>query len=252
MRTLEGRIILVTGGGSGIGRAASLLFAEQGARIAVAGRRRAEGERTAAAIRESGGDAVFLQADIGHAPDVEGLIRDTVSHYGRLDCAFNNAGTEGRKVSLTDLALEEWEEVIRTNLTGTFLLLKYEIAQMLSQGEGAIVNMASVCGFVVRPERCGYNASRHGVIGLTKSAALEYGARGIRVNAIAPGATRTDLFQRSTQGRPEVAEAYARAHPIGRVAEPREIAQAAAWLCSSDASFVLGHTLVTDGGFTLQ
>jgi NAD(P)-dependent dehydrogenase (short-subunit alcohol dehydrogenase family) len=175
-----------------------------------------------------------------------------VDRYGSLDCAFNNAGIDGKKAPLVELEEEEWDEIVDINLKGTFLLLKYEIRQMLIQGKGAIVNMASVCSFMARPSRCAYNSSRHGVVGLTRSAALEYAAKGIKINAVAPGSIRTDIFYRSTRGDPALEKAYAAAHPIKRIGEPEEVAKAVLWLCSDDCSFVIGHTLLIDGGFLLQ
>jgi NAD(P)-dependent dehydrogenase (short-subunit alcohol dehydrogenase family) len=247
-----GKVALVTGGGSGIGRAAALAFAREKALVALAGRDERKGGETVSMIEASGGSAFFLKTDVAKESDVKRLVDETVSRYGRLDYAFNNAGIDGRKAELIDLAEAEWDEIVDINLKGTFLLLKHEIIQMLAQGKGAIVNMASVCSFVARPSRCAYNASRHGVVGLTRSAALEYASRGIRVNAVAPGSVNTDIFRRSTGGDPAREKAYADAHPIRRIGEPEEIAESVLWLCSDSASFVIGHVLVADGGFLLQ
>lgn len=247
-----GKVALVTGGGSGIGRAAALAFAKEKARVALAGRDERKGGETVSMIEASGGTAFFLKADVSKEADVKRLVDETVSRYGSLDYAFNNAGIDGRKAELIDLAAAEWDEIVDINLKGTFLLLKHEIIQMLAQGKGAIVNMASVCSFVARPSRCAYNASRHGVVGLTRSAALEYASRGIRVNAVAPGSVNTDIFRRSTGGDPAREKAYADAHPLKRIGEPEEIAESVLWLCSDSASFVVGHVLVADGGFLLQ
>jgi A-factor type gamma-butyrolactone 1'-reductase (1S-forming) len=247
-----GKVVLVTGGGSGIGRAAALLFASQKARVVVSGREGLKGGETVAMIEAQGGSAFFEGADVSKEDDVKRLVKAAVSRYGRLDYAFNNAGIDGKKAPLTELSSEEWDEIVNINLKGTFLLLKHEILQMLSQGGGAIVNMASVCSFVARPSRCAYNASRHGVVGLTRSAALEYADKGIRVNAVAPGSINTDIFRRSTGGDPAREKAYADAHPVKRIGEPEEIAECVLWLCSDSASFVVGHVLVADGGFLLQ
>jgi NAD(P)-dependent dehydrogenase (short-subunit alcohol dehydrogenase family) len=247
-----GKVALVTGGGSGIGRAAALAFAKEKALVALAGRDERKGGETVAMIEARGGSAFFLKTDVSKEADVKRLVDETVSRYGRLDYAFNNAGIDGRKAELIDLAEAEWDEIVDINLKGTFLLLKHEIIQMLAQGKGAIVNMASVCSFVARPSRCAYNASRHGVVGLTRSAALEYASRGIRVNAVAPGSVNTDIFRRSTGGDPAREKAYADAHPVKRIGEPEEIAESVLWLCSDSASFVIGHVLVADGGFLLQ
>jgi NAD(P)-dependent dehydrogenase (short-subunit alcohol dehydrogenase family) len=247
------KTVLVTGGGSGIGRAAALRFARGGSNVVVAGRDKERGEETAAMARAAGACAVFIRTDISVESSVEALVAGTAETFGRLDWAFNAAGVDGKKAPLVDLSEADWDEIIDTNLKGTFFLLKHEIRRMLAQGGGgAIVNMGSVCSFMARPSRCAYNSSRHGVVGLTRSAALEYAPRGIRVNAVAPGSVRTAIFSRSTGGNPAMEKAYADAHPIGRIAEPEEIAEAVAWLCSDAASFVVGHVLVLDGGFLLQ
>ncbi len=252
MNGINGKTVLVTGGGSGIGRAAAVLFAEHKAKVVIAGRSPEKGRETVDIIRKAGGEAVFIQTDVSEQRMVKELVEQTVDRYGALDCAFNNAGIDGKKAPLVDLEEEEWDEIVDINLKGTFLLLKYEIRQMLIQGKGAIVNMASVCSFMARPSRCAYNSSRHGVVGLTRSAALEYAAKGIKINAVAPGSIRTDIFYRSTKGDPALEKAYAAAHPIKRIGEPEEVAKAVLWLCSDDCSFVIGHTLLLDGGFLLQ
>jgi A-factor type gamma-butyrolactone 1'-reductase (1S-forming) len=252
MGLLEGKIALITGGGSGIGRAAAILFAKEGARVAIGGRRHYECEQTVELIKKEGGSAFCMSVDVSIKEDVRNFIEKTISVYGRLDCAFNNAGIDGKKAPLIELDEREWDEIVDINLKGTFLLMKYEIKGMLEQGGGSIVNMASVCSFIARPDRCAYNASRHGVLGLTRSAALEVAHKGIRVNAVAPGSTRTDIFSRSTKGNPILEKSYADAHPVKRIAEPIEIAEAALWLCSDRSSFVIGHTLLVDGGLTIQ
>jgi A-factor type gamma-butyrolactone 1'-reductase (1S-forming) len=252
MGLLDGKIALVTGGGSGIGRSAAILFSKEGAKVAIAGRRQYEGEQTVDIIKKEGGTAFFMQVDVSVNNDVKKFIGKIISLYGRLDCAFNNAGIDGKKASLIELEEIEWDEIIDINLKGTFLLMKYEIICMLEQRGGAIVNMASVCSFIARPDRCAYNASRHGVVGLTRSSALEVAHKGIRVNAVAPGSTRTDIFLRSTKGNTNLEKFYAESHPMKRIAEPKEIAEAALWLCSDRSSFVVGHTLIVDGGFTIQ
>jgi A-factor type gamma-butyrolactone 1'-reductase (1S-forming) len=252
MATEAGRVALVTGGGSGIGRAAALRFGRDGCSVAIAGRDESRGAETVRLVEESGGRAFFLKTDVSRESEVAGLVGETVKRFGRVDCAFNNAGIDGKKAALIDMEESDWDEIVDTNLKGTFFLLKHEIRQMLAQGGGAIVNMASVCSFVARPSRCAYNSSRHAVVGLTKSAALEYADRGVRVNAVAPGSIRTDIFKRSTGGNPAMEKAYADAHPVKRIGEPEEIAEAVHWLCSSSSSFVIGHTLVVDGGFLVQ
>jgi NAD(P)-dependent dehydrogenase (short-subunit alcohol dehydrogenase family) len=248
---LTNKVSLITGGGSGIGRATAILFAQEGSTVIIASRNTMKGEETVNLINDIGGKAEFIKTDVSKKEDVQNLIDKIVDKYGKLDCAFNNAGIDGKKAKLIDLEPEEWDEIIDINLKGTFLLLKYEIKQMLCQGFGAIVNMASICSFIARPERCAYNASRHGVVGLTKTAALEYASKGIKINAVAPGSIRTDIFHRSTKNNKELEKLYANSHPIGRIGEPMEIAQAVLWLCSDRSSFMIGHTLQMDGGLLI-
>jgi NAD(P)-dependent dehydrogenase (short-subunit alcohol dehydrogenase family) len=196
LNLMQGKTVLITGGGSGIGRAAAILFAKQKAKVVIAGRNESKGQETVGIIREDGGEAVFIQTDVSQDNMVKELIKQTVAQYKTLDCAFNNAGIDGKKAPIIDLEENEWDEIIDINLKGTFLLMKYEIKEMLKQGKGAIVNMASVCSFMARPSRCAYNASRHGVVGLTKSAALEYADKGIKINAIAPGSMVIQRWKR--------------------------------------------------------
>ncbi len=249
---LNGKVVIVTGGGTGIGRAAAQLFCSEGAKVVVAGRTAATGEETVHDIHRNGGDGIFVATDVSKVEAVDNLVETAVRTYGRLDCAFNNAGIDGPKASLAETLDNDWDHINDINVRGTFLLVRAEAQEMARNGSGAIVNMASVCSFIVRPDRCAYNTSRHAVVGLTKSAALELAPKGIRVNAVAPGSTRTAIFARSTQGNPQVEQAYAKAHPIQRIAEPNEIAEAALWLCSERSSFVIGHVLTVDGGLTLQ
>lgn len=249
---MNGKVALVTGGGTGIGRAAARLFAREGAIVVVANRTPDTGDETVRLVREAGGQASFVRTDVARADEVQRLIETIVERHGRLDCAFNNGGIDGRPAEVVACEEEDWDSIIDTNLKGTYLLMKHEIGQMLRQGGGSIVNMSSVTGFIVRPNRLAYNVSRHGVIGATKSAALEYARKGIRVNAVAPGSIRTAIFSRSTKGDPARERAYAEAHAVGRVGEPEEVAEAALWLLSDRASFVVGHTLLVDGGMTLS
>lgn len=251
-KALDGKTILITGGGSGIGRAAAVLFAKYGAQLIIANRRTENGEETVDIIQKAGGEAFFIKTDISQKSQVEELITTIVQKFGKLDCAFNNGGLDGKPASIVDCTEEDWDTIIDINLKGTFFLMKYEIQQMLEQGYGSIVNMSSVYGSIGRPNRCAYVASRHGIEGLTKTAALEYSNKGIRINAVAPGSIRTDIFFRSTQGNPEKEKAYAEGHPIGRIGEPEEIAQAALWLCSDASSFVTGSIMLVDGGLTKQ
>jgi len=241
----DGKVALVTGAGSGIGRVTARAFAEAGARVVVADLSVAGGEATVAEIRQAGGEAVFIAADVADEASVKALVEGAVERYGRLDCAFNNAG-----ISEGNLPGEKWDEAIFTrsfnvNTKGVFLCMKYESAQMLRQGGGAIVNAASVAG-IVSYGSFAYTSSKHAVVGLTRTAAIDYSAQGIRVNCVCPGAIRTPMVQGAIdQGFGSIIESM---HPIGRIGEPIEVAEAVLWLCSDKASFVTGHPLAVDGG----
>jgi NAD(P)-dependent dehydrogenase (short-subunit alcohol dehydrogenase family) len=248
-RELEGKVALVTGGTSGIGRDTAVLFAKSGAKVAVAGRREAEGKETVELVRAAGGDGLFVQADVSKASDVETLVKKTVEKFGRLDVAFNNAGVEGVLAPIIRQSEEDWDRTIDINLKGVWLCLKYEIRQMLKQGGGgAIVNMASIIGLVGSAGAAAYSASKHGVIGLTKTAALENAKSGIRINAVCPGFTETPMTERTIRV-PEVHKYILSCHPIGRLGKPIEIAEAVVWMCADRASFMTGQSLVLDGGF---
>jgi NAD(P)-dependent dehydrogenase (short-subunit alcohol dehydrogenase family) len=243
-------VALVTGGTSGIGRAAARALAAHGARVVVAGRRRPDGEETVARIRHDGGDAAFKPTDITRAADVADLVRFAVATFGGLDIAFNNAGYQERRAPLGEQPDEAFEAVFATNVRGLYYCLKHEIAHMREAGGGVIINNASVSG--VRNPNPGlalYSASKSAVISLTKSAALEYAPHRIRINAIAPGRVRTDMLLRS--GIDDMARVAA-SLPMGRLGEPEEVASAVLWLASDAASFVAGHTLHVDGGFLAQ
>ncbi len=250
MAKLEGRVALVTGGGSGIGRATALAFAREGAKVAIADVNVAGGEETVHLIRERGGEALFVRTDVTEAVEVEALINDVGKTYGRLDCAFNNAGTVGKPSSTAQCTEEDWDWVISVNLKGVFLCLKYEIAYMLQQGHGAIVNAASVAGLVGVKNNVAYVASKHGVVGLTKASALECAQAGIRVNAVCPGFIRTPIL--NLDGAPEGESRYVSIEPMGRLGRPEEVAEAVVWLCSDAASFVTGHTMSVDGGMAAR
>jgi NAD(P)-dependent dehydrogenase (short-subunit alcohol dehydrogenase family) len=248
-KELEGKVGLVTGGTSGIGRDTAVLFAKAGAKVVVAGRRETEGKETVELIRAAGGDGLFVKADVSKTAEVDALIQKTVEKFGRLDVAFNNAGIEGVWVPIVRQSEEDWDRTININLKGVWLCLKYEIRQMLKQGgSGAIVNMASVTGLVGSSGAAAYSASKHGVIGLTKSAALETAKNGIRVNAVCPAVVETPMGKRLF-GAPQVHKYVLGCHPIGRFGRPTEIAEAVVWMCSDRASFMTGQSLVLDGGF---
>jgi NAD(P)-dependent dehydrogenase (short-subunit alcohol dehydrogenase family) len=246
---LHGKVAIVTGGTSGIGRDTAVLFAKAGAKVVVAGRREVEGKETIDQVRAAGGDGLFVKTDVSQAPDVRALVQKTVEKFGRLDVAFNNAGIEGNWVSIAEQSEEDWDRTIAINLRGTWLCLKHEIQQMLKQGGGgAIVNMASIAGFIAAPGAAAYCASKHGVMGLTKAAALENARAGIRVNAVCPAVIETPMAER-LYGDPEFRKYALGLHPIGRFGKPMEIAEAVVWMCSDRASFLTGQSLALDGGF---
>jgi NAD(P)-dependent dehydrogenase (short-subunit alcohol dehydrogenase family) len=250
---LEGKIALVTGGGSGIGRASAMAFARDGARVVVADVNTEGGEETVQAIKEAGGEAILVHADVSKGSAVAAMVRRTVEVFGRLDCAFNNAGVSGGSRNLTaEYPEEDWDRVISINLKGVWLCMKSEIPQMLKQGGGAIVNTASVAGLVGIRGTSAYIASKHGVAGLTKAAALEYAESGIRINAVCPGYIRTPLLQPILDRYPGFEEQVIARHPVGRLGTPEEVAEAVVWLCSDAASFVTGHAMPVDGGYMAQ
>jgi NAD(P)-dependent dehydrogenase (short-subunit alcohol dehydrogenase family) len=254
---VEGKVALVTGGASGIGRATALTFAREGAKLVIADMNEEGGQQTVHMITEKGGEAIFVRTDVSKATEVEAMITKTVETYGRLDCAHNNAGISGFGIAGDAYALtaeypeERWHQVIAVNLTGVWLCMKYEIPQMLSQGRGAIVNTASGAGLVGSRGMSAYVASKHGVVGLTKTAALEYAQQGIRVNCVCPGVIQTPMTARGLSDPEQKAQIVAR-EPIGRVGTPEEVAEAVVWLCSDAASFVTGHAMSIDGGLVAQ
>lgn len=245
-RMLEDKVTLVTGGASGIGRATALVFAREGAKVVVADVNTEGGKETQGLIRETGAEATFVKCDISRASDVEGMLKKAVDNYGRLDCAFNNAGV-GVMKSTVDCTEEEWDMVISVNLKGTWLCMKYEIIQMLKQGGGTIVNTASVLGLIAIQGYASYITSKHGLVGLTKAAALDYAQAGIRINAVCPGSVVTPMFE-PVLADPELKDLVEKMHPLGRFAQPEEISEAVLWLCSDAASFVTGAALPVDGG----
>ena len=248
----EGKIALATGGGSGIGRAASLAFAGAGAKVVAVDVDSEGGERTVGLIKETGGEAIFVHADVSQAAEVEAMVGKAVETYGRLDCAFNNAGVLARNARIADCSEGDWDRVLSINLKGVFLCLKYELRQMGRQGKGAIVNTASIYGIVgLGSGVSAYIASKHGVVGLTKAAALEYAQDGIRVNAVCPGHVDTPLTEEFMSNK-EKSEKMIAKYPLKRIATPEEIAATVVWLCSDAATFVTGHAMAVDGRYLAQ
>ena len=249
---LKDKVALVTGGSSGIGRATSLTFAHQGARVAIADREPNGAAETARMIEDIGGTAAVFELDVTKADDVASLVERIVQTYGRLDCAFNNAGIGGKVAKTADYPEEEWDRIIDVNLKGVWLCMKYEIPVMEKQGSGAIVNTASIYGLAGAAGYIAYNAAKHGVVGITRTAALEYATAGIRINAVCPGYIRTPMTQPGIDANPEFERKMVSQTPMGRMGMPEEIAEAVVWLCSDAASFVTGHTMTPDGGYMAQ
>lgn len=252
MKRFADKIVLITGGSTGIGQATALAFAREGAIVVIAGRRAQVGEETVALLKAEKAEACFIQADVTVEADIARLLEQVVARYGRLDIAFNNAGSVGGG-PITELSEAVWDETIAINLKGTWLSMKYEIQQMLTQGSGTIVNMSSnIGGHIARPMMAPYAAAKAGVLALTQVAALEYIKSGIRINAVSPGPIRTPLSRRETETDDERDQRVAQTLPVGRIGLPEEVADAVLWLSSSASTFVVGHDIVLDGGFSIQ
>jgi NAD(P)-dependent dehydrogenase (short-subunit alcohol dehydrogenase family) len=249
---LDGKIALITGGGSGIGRETAVLFAQHGASLAIADLNPEGGQETIQMIRKAGGTAVFIQTDVAQAAQVENMVNEVVGQYGRLDIAFNNAGIEGAPVRTIDVTEAEFDQIMAVNAKGVWLCLKYEIQQMLRQGGGTIVNTASVAGLIGAHSMPAYAASKHAVVGLTRTAAVEYARKGIRVNAVCPAIIRTAMVERAIAQLPQLEHGAIQNNPSRRLGDPREVAEAVLWLASDAASFTNGATLTVDGGLTAQ
>ncbi|MDZ4844560.1 MAG: SDR family oxidoreductase [Chitinophagales bacterium] len=249
-KIFENKVAIVTGGSFGIGRAASIAFAQGGAKVAVVDV--VEDTETVNAIKAAGGEAIFIKCDVSKSADVQAMVEKTVKTYGRLDFAFNNAGIEGAPAPTHECTEENWDKTIGINLKGIWLCMKYEIPHMLKQGKGAIVNCASIAGIVGFQGLTAYVATKHGVVGITKTAALEYAKAGVRVNAVCPGVIKTPMIDRFTGKKKEAEQQFINMEPIGRMGEPEEVANAVLFLCSDAASFVTGNAMAVDGGWIAQ
>lgn len=247
-RDFDGKIAIVTGGASGIGRASAGLLAARGAKVVVADLDEAQGTATVEHINALDGEARFVRTDVTDPEQVRDLVRAAVDAYGRLDVALNNAGVPGTYAALTDQVLDDWQRTLAVNLTSVFLSMQAEIPVMLETGGGAIVNTASAAGLMGFANLPAYVASKHGVIGLTKSVALEYARRGVRVNAVCPGSIRTQMLEGFAGGDEDMIQGLGKGQPIGRLGTPDEVAAAIVWLCSDAAAFVTGHAMAVDGG----
>ena len=252
MTMFSGKVAVVTGGTSGIGKAAAIALAQAGANVVVAGRRQAEGEETIRQIQAIGGDGFFVVTDVSKEADVQALIEKTMARYGRLDIAFNNAGVEQEATPLPEQTETTYDRIMDINVKGVWLCLKHEIPAMLKNGGGAIVNTTSGLGLVGAVGVPIYVASKHAVEGLTKSVALEYAKQGIRVNAVSPGLIQTEMLDRTVQTNTELMEYFKTTLPMGRIGTPQEVVNAVLWLCSDASSFVTGHSLTVDGGYIAQ
>ena len=249
--SFAGKVAFVTGAANGIGRAAALAFAREGASVVVADVSEQGNQETARMIEEAGGRALAIKCDVTRAQDVKAALDKTIETFGRLDAAFNNAGVEQAKAALADITEEEWDRIVAINLRGVFLCMKYEIPLMLKHGGGAIVNTSSGAGVKGFADGAAYVATKHGVVGLSKAAALDYAQSNIRVNTVCPGIIDTPMMGRVSGGTPEGREGVIAQEPVGRMGKPEEIAATVVWLCSEAASFVLGHAMVVDGGQTV-
>lgn len=249
-KQFQGKVAIVTGGSFGIGRTTAIAFAKRGAKVVISDW--VEDSETLNLINSFNGEATFVKCDVSKPEDVKAMIDKTISLYGRLDYAFNNAGIEGATASTQDCSESNWEKTIGINLKGVWLCMKYEIPHMMKQGKGAIVNNASVAGLVGFPGLPAYVAAKHGVLGLTKNAALENAKSGVRVNAVCPGVIKTPMVDRLTGQNKEVEKQFESMEPIGRMGQPEEVAEAVIWLCSDSASFVTGIAMAVDGGWVAQ
>lgn len=253
MTGMRDKVAVVTGGGSGIGKATALALTREGVRVVIADISETDGENVVKVLRHLGGEALFVRTDVSQSVDVQALINKTIEVYGRLDFAINNAGIEGTSALTAEYTELDWNKVIGVNLTGVWLCMKYEIPPMLDHGGGAIVNVSSILGWVGFVNACAYTASKHGIVGLTKVAAMEYATQGIRVNAVCPAFIATPMLGRAgmTVGS-DTYNAAAALHPVKRLGTPEEVAEMIVWLCTDSASFVTGSAMLVDGGYVAQ
>jgi len=248
----SGKVALVTGGASGLGRVSAIALAKEGAKVVVADVMESEGEATAKMIADAGGQARFMKTDVTKSGEVEAMLGETLGAFGRLDFALNNAGIDGVRARTADYPEEVWHQVLDLNLTGVFLCMKFELPVMVKQGSGVIINMSSVAGVTGFPGHAAYTASKHGVIGLTKVAAIDYAKAGIRVNAICPAYTRTPMLTRMLEKNPAFEAKLISRVPLRRLGTAEEIAQAVVYLFSDASAFITGHSLVMDGGIVAE
>lgn len=249
MGTFEGKVVIITGAGSGIGRSTAIAFANEGAKVVVSDINQKEGLETTNIISKNNGQSIFVKCDVSNEEDVKNMVNQTLKFFGKLDYAYNNAGVEGINASISDDTSINWDKIININLKGVWLCMKYEIPAMIKNGKGAIVNCSSIAGLVGIPSFGAYVASKHGVIGLTETACLEFGKNNIRINAICPGAIKTPMLDRSPQN---IVEGIKNSDPMGRIGRPEEVADAVLWLCSEKSSYINGQSLAIDGGWVVQ
>jgi NAD(P)-dependent dehydrogenase (short-subunit alcohol dehydrogenase family) len=249
---LDKKVALITGAGSGIGQATAKVFAREGARLVLADVVEAGGQATLRMVKDSGAEAIFIKTDVSKSAEVEAAVAKAVETFGCLDCAFNNAGIGGAGKLTHEYSEQEWDRVIAINLTGVWLCMKAELTQMLKQGSGAIVNTSSIMGLTGAIRVPAYTAAKHGVAGLTKAAALEYGRLGIRINAVCPAPIYTPMLMSAFEKRPDMEQRYARSEPMKRLGQPEEVGEAVAWLCSDRASYITGLPMPVDGGYMAQ
>lgn len=246
----KNKVVIITGGSYGIGKATAISFSKKGAKVVIADW--IEDKETLNQIKANGADAIFIKCDVSKAEDVQLMIKKTIETFGQLDYAFNNAGIEGIRGSTMDCSEENWDKTLAINLKGVWLCMKYQIPELLKQGKGSIVNCASIAGMIGYPDLPAYVASKHGIIGITKTAALEFAKSNIRINAVCPGVIKTAMIDRLTGNKKEAEDQYASMEPIGRLGTPEEVANAVLWLSSDEASFVTGNAMAVDGGWLAQ